>query len=48
MIMVSSDMELFVDLVWNQNTNTRQALNPSVFNTALSLTPAPHEGSKRL
>ena len=38
--MVSSDMESLVDLAWNQNANTLQALNPSIFNTALSLTPA--------
>ena len=40
MIMVSSDMESFVDLAWNQNANSLQALNPSIFDTALSLTPA--------
>ena len=40
LIMVSSDMESFVDLAWNHNANTPQALNSSVFNTALSLTPA--------
>ena len=40
MVMVSSDMESFVDLAWNQHVNTLQASNPLVFNTALSLTPA--------
>ena len=38
--MVSSDMESFEDLAWNQNANTRQALDPTVFNTAFSMNPA--------
>ena len=40
-IMVSSDMESFVDLAWNQNANTLRALGPSIPNTALGLTPEP-------
>ena len=40
MILVGKDMESFVDLAWNQNANTRQALTPSVSKLALRLTPA--------
>ena len=38
--MISHDIEPVADLARNQNANTRQALKPFVFQTALSLTPA--------
>ena len=46
-IKVSSDLESFVDLAWNQNASTLQALNPSVFNTACRMGPSASDTSCR-